>query len=616
MFKSIMDKDSMRIVIASGKGGTGKTTVSVSLAWTLGHHGNAVTLLDCDVEEPNDHLFVQPHFTDKKEVTLLKPVWDPDICTACGKCVEACRYNALALVKKTVLVFNELCHSCGVCSYVCPENAFREVETPTGEIHIAEDHSPFTFAHGILNIGEARAPAVVAEVKKYAAEDGITIIDSAPGTACPVVEAVTDADVAVLVTEPTPFGLNDLRLAAQLTLKIGVPTGIVVNRSDGTDALIQEFADESGIPIIGRIPFDRRYAETYAEGDILAEKHSEIRDAMVQLYEQCSELSKHPSQPLFSDIPVDVTPEPEMEKVKGVPGREIVIISGKGGTGKTTVTSCFAQLAGDSVIADNDVDAADMHLLLAPEMQRAHPFYGGAKARINAEKCIGCGKCAEACRFNAISFDGPANDVVQKTYHISDMGCEGCGLCPRVCPTNAIEFSDVVTGNWFVSETSYGEMAHAKLGVAEENSGKLVTRVRNTAAECAVKKKKDIIADGPPGTGCPVIASVSGVDAAVIVTEPTVSGVHDLTRVLQLAQHFGVPAMVIINKADLSVTQAGNVRKTAAAYNARVIAEIPFDPHVNTALMEGQTLIAYGKGPACNAVRSAWNTLQEELNNG
>ncbi|MCK5849319.1 MAG: 4Fe-4S binding protein, partial [Kiritimatiellae bacterium] len=514
------------------------------------------------------------------------------------------------------LIFNELCHSCGVCSYVCPENALTEKECTIGTVHAAPDNKPFFFAHGLLNIGEALAPKVVEGVKEYTDPKAINILDASPGTACPVVKTVDGADVAVLVTEPTPFGLNDLKLAVGLSLAMKVPTGIIINRSDGNDAIIADYAKSVDIPVIGRIPFKREYAETYSSGKILVEHHEELRDNLLGIYDRISELKNTEAPPV---------PEPDIinvDKKTAIPfpvgtaedHREITVISGKGGTGKTTITGSFAILAENKVLADNDVDAADLHLLLAPSVREAHDFVGGNKAIINADICIACGKCMRACHFDAIRFDGPANDTIDKTYKIDEFACEGCGFCHLVCPIKAIASEPNVTGEWYVSETNYGPMTHARLGIAEENSGKLVSQVRNRAAELARELKMGmILGDGPPGTGCPVIASVSGTDLVIIVTEPTVSGVHDMERVFKLTQHFDVPALVIINKADLNAEQTARIEDIAKKHDSRVIAMIPFDRTVNDALMEGKTVIEYGKCDAEEAIRQAWGEIKTAL---
>ncbi len=614
----------MKIVIASGKGGTGKTTFAVNLAYVLAQRGETVRLFDCDVEEPNDHLFVKPEFTESQTVTVLKPVLDVSKCNGCGKCAKECNYNAIAVVKGKVLIFNELCHSCGVCSYVCPQHALSERLTPIGKVISAPSNpalalgagKPFYFAYGILNIGEALAPSVVDAVKLHIDPNAVNILDASPGTACPVVKALEGADVAVLLTEPTPFGLNDLKLAAAMTIEMGIPTGIVVNRSDGKDEIISQYTEAADIPIIGRIPFKREYAETYSGGHILVERHLELAENLLHIYDNIKDLkgAKVPPPPPLEEFAVSSD-----ETVPFVSGtadgyKEITIISGKGGTGKTTITASFAVLARNSILADNDVDAADLHLLLTPKVREAHPFIGGRKAEIDAGRCNACGTCAAACHFNAIRFDGKENDIVSRTYRIDSFACEGCGFCRLVCPIHAIQAEPSVTGQWFVSATEYGPMIHARLGIAEENSGRLVTCVRNRAAHMADELCLDkILNDGPPGTGCPVIASVSGTDLALIVTEPTVSGVHDMERVLQLAAHFRVPALIVINKADLNAEQTERIVRIAAQHNSCVIGRIPFDRSVNAALMAGQTVIDYGASVAADEIRNVWKEVQQVL---
>lgn len=606
----------MQITVASGKGGTGKTTFAVNLAYVLAHWKKRVRLLDCDVEEPNCHLFVKPEFTEERPVTVPRPVFNQEKCTGCGKCAEACAYNAIAVVKGKVLIFPELCHSCGVCSFVCPEKALTDKEFVVGKVQAAMKHEPFVFVHGVLNIGEALAPKVISGVKNYIDPDSINILDAPPGTACSVVRAVEDSDVAVLVTEPTPFGLHDLKLAVALSLKKRVPTGIVVNRSDGDDGIIAKYASSAGLPILGRIPFKREYAETYSGGGILVSEHEELKHVFLDIYENISAL-KGTSVPEFREskpVRVGGGVVAELPKGNATSTREIVVISGKGGTGKTTVLGSFAALAENKVLADNDVDAADLHLLLKPVVLEAHDFIGGRKAIIDSGKCVACGKCMEMCHYNAIRFDGPDNGVVGKTYRIDKLGCEGCGFCSIVCPAGAVAVNDNVSGEWYISATASGAMVHARLGIAEENSGRLVTQVRTSAQKLAEELHQDfILADGPPGTGCPVIASISGTDLAVIVTEPTVSGVHDMERVFQLTRHFDVPTLVIINKADLNAYQVSKIEEVAKRHKSRVIAKIPFDRNVHDALMAGKTVVEYGASPAEKTIRKAWSELIKDL---
>lgn len=621
----------MQITIASGKGGTGKTTLSVNMAAALARNDDIreeVRLLDCDVEEPDDHLFVNPDFSIREDVTVLRPEWDPSSCTGCGICQEACNYNAIAVVPtakpgvtpsgKKVMVFPELCHACGTCTYVCPENSFTEKPVNIGVVEVDPDGGEFYFGHGLLNVGEPLAPAVVDAVKKHVSPEGITIIDAAPGTACPVVAAMQDADVCILVTEPTPFGLNDLKLALNMALKLRIPAGIVVNRSDGTDAIIQTYADEAGVPVIGRIPFRRDYAEAYSHGHLLIDDFDDLADRLIGIYETAAAMAgqeppEAPDEELLAEA--ETTGE-YLGSQEGSEGRyrECTVISGKGGTGKTTVTASLAALAKNKTLADCDVDAADLHLLLRPETREVKDFRGGKMAIIDQAKCSACGRCASLCHFDAIEPVYSDDEEGPVSYRVNQFACEGCGLCGYVCPVDAIDVSDSVTGQSYVSITDYGLMSHARLGIAEENTGKLVTRVRDRASDLAIESGSDaVLGDGSPGTGCPVIASISGVDIALIVTEPTVSGVHDMERVMKLCRHFDVRMMVCINKCDLNEEQAGRIHKLAEEYGGRVICEIPFDPAVNDALSQGKNLIEYGEGPAAEAVRTIWQELESEF---
>ncbi len=245
---------------------------------------------------------------------------------------------------------------------------------------------------------------------------------------------------------------------------------------------------------------------------------------------------------------------------------ELGVISGKGGTGKTSVVASFAALADGAVVADCDVDAADLHLVLAPRVLHREEFSGGMTASVLADRCIGCGLCEEVCRFDALLADGPGNDFADVTYRIDPVACEGCGVCAHVCPARAVDFSPAVNGEWYISETRFGPMVHARLGIAEENSGKLVTTVRREARRVAEESGREtVLIDGSPGIGCPVIASLTGAAMALIVTEPTLSGLHDLDRVADLAAHFRIPTALCVNKADINPRTAARIRGHAAA---------------------------------------------------
>ena len=274
----------MILAVASGKGGTGKTTVATNLAWTAARNAGRVMYLDCDVEEPNGHIFLKPAIERKYVVETLVPEVDEGKCTACGEYREICQYSAIALLGKTVLTFPNLCHSCGGCSLVCPTGAITEVGREIGTIEegVADG---VRFVHGLLNVGEAMSPPLIRQVKKKLPEEGLAIIDAPPGTSCPVIEAVKGADYVVLVTEPTPFGLNDLVLAVEMLRVLKLPFGVAVNRADVGDDAVFDYCRSRAIDVIVRIPNDRRIAETYSRGQLAAQALPEYAEVFSSLLE-------------------------------------------------------------------------------------------------------------------------------------------------------------------------------------------------------------------------------------------------------------------------------------------------------------------------------------------
>ena len=290
---------------------------------------------------------------------------------------------------------------------------------------------------------------------------------------------------------------------------------------------------------------------------------------------------------------------------------ELVVISGKGGTGKTSIVASFAALAKNAVLADCDVDAADLHLVLEPSVTRREEFSGGSQARVLPERCYACGKCTEVCRFGAVSLEGPANMVVEKTSHVDPIACEGCGVCAWFCPGDAIEFEPVTNGEWYVSETRFGPMVHAKLGIAAENSGKLVSTVRREAKAIADEQHKGlIIVDGPPGIGCPVIASLTGASQVLVVTEPTLSGEHDLGRVLSLTGHFRIPTAICVNKWDLNPAMTERIEDKARSANATVAGRVRYDRDVTTAQVYAQAAVERD-GKAAEDIRLLWENVRD-----
>jgi len=279
--------------------------------------------------------------------------------------------------------------------------------------------------------------------------------------------------------------------------------------------------------------------------------------------------------------------------------KEIVVLSGKGGTGKTAVLASLAALAESPVLCDCDVDAPNLHLLLEPAIREEHEFYGLQTARIDRQRCNECGLCEPACRFAAI-----------RDFRIDPFACEGCGLCVQVCPLDAVSMRDTLAGYWYVSQTRFGPLVHARLRAAQENSGKLVMAVRKRAREVAREMNaRYILSDGPPGIGCPVISALSGAGTALIVTEPSLSGIHDLERVLGLCRHFGVGPLVCINKHDLSEENSRRIEDHCRDVGAEVVARIPFDPDVNSAIVQGRPVVETSDGAASREIRTLWEAI-------
>jgi len=282
------------VSVASGKGGTGKTLVATSLALSLRGKDN-VQLLDCDVEEPNDHVFLKPDITRSEAVSIPVPKVDEEKCTYCGKCAEVCAYKAIAVLKEKVLIFPELCHGCGACSYLCPESAISEEGKEIGVVELGHSDG-MEFAHGRLSIGEAMAVPIIRRVKEHTSSKGTVIIDVSPGTSCPVVEAVKDSDFCLLVTEPTPFGLNDLILAVEAVRKLNIPCGVVLNRAGVGDRKVEEYCRRENIPILLTIPLDTEIASFYSRGIPLVEGRPEWRQSFLKLLGEIREATVARSQ--------------------------------------------------------------------------------------------------------------------------------------------------------------------------------------------------------------------------------------------------------------------------------------------------------------------------------
>jgi len=281
----------MKIAIASGKGGTGKTTIATAFAQALSKANNSVSLLDCDVEAPNSHIFIQPELDQFEDVNMLIPSVDPEACTGCGKCAEVCQFHAIVVIGGQTLVFPEMCHGCGSCTLICPEKAITEIPNRLGILEGGLSPEGIRFGHGILNIGEPMAVPVISKLKKWQdlMDAEVVLIDSPPGASCPVVESLRGADYIILVTEPTPFGLHDLQQAYKVTQELGIPAGVIINRAGIGDTGVEQYCEEVGLKILIQIPLEREIGQGIAQGKSLLEIKPEYENRFLQLHLQIIE---------------------------------------------------------------------------------------------------------------------------------------------------------------------------------------------------------------------------------------------------------------------------------------------------------------------------------------
>jgi MinD superfamily P-loop ATPase len=280
--------------------------------------------------------------------------------------------------------------------------------------------------------------------------------------------------------------------------------------------------------------------------------------------------------------------------------KQIVVVSGKGGTGKTVLTASLAALVKNKVLVDCDVDAADLHLMVHPTIKERHEFKGGKIAVINKDICTECGLCLDVCRF----------DAIDTNFTVDRLSCEGCGVCSRICPYEAVQMEQKIAGEWYISDTEYGPFVHAKLGIAEENSGKLVSKIRHTAKALAKEQHKNyVIVDGPPGISCALISSVSGADLALIVTEPTLSGIHDMLRVIEVTAHFNIKTKVVINKYDLNMENSKSIEAQCEEKGVEVVGHVPFTPCMSEAISEGIPPIRYCSAGIAKEINGIWEKI-------
>jgi MinD superfamily P-loop ATPase len=603
----------VKIAITSGKGGVGKTFAATCLAAVMAQT-QPVRYIDCDVEAPNAHLFLKPETSRSQPQTLACiEGMDPDKCTHCGRCAKACYFNALIVGKQNAMAFPELCRWCGACQIVCPNDALIVGQRPIGTIYQGRiGHIDLHWA--TLQAGAGGMTVRLIEQIKQAGDNVLTILDSPPGTSCAVVNTINDADIVVLVSDPTRFGRHDLMLSVHLCRAMGIQPLVLINRAGIGDLDgLRRWCKAENLPILGEIPDDRSIAECYSRGLLPSEHLDSVKELFADIAGKLRALPKpantKPSatnntknESIFFDTHhLSATPTQTESTASPV---EITIVSGKGGTGKTSLAACFAQLA-RTVVADCDVDAADMHLLLEPQVIQAEPFIGGRVMAIDPRACTVCGQCVDICQWNAIT-------KTNNTVAVHPDRCEGCGACMEICPVDAVHSTPTRDGRWYWSAVRCGRMSHATLEPGRENSGKLVTLVRKNAAQKNTASDESIIIlDGSPGTGCPVIASVGGAKAAVIVTEPTVSGLHDLLRILELTEHFNIPAGIIVNKADINTQVTDQILQLAAKRGARLLGQLPYDPVFLDAQQSGKTVLEYQPTGRCSMhIQNIWNNIK------
>jgi MinD superfamily P-loop ATPase len=613
-------KNPLRIAVASGKGGTGKTTIATNLSTVLAGQGERTAYVDCDVEEPNGHIFFRPSIHMRHQVSIPVPAVDESKCTLCGACEQICRSSAILALPKKIITFPKLCHGCGGCSLVCPAAAISETPRQIGVVEEGTAGDVF-FVHGKLNIGESMAPPVIREVLLSAPKNHTLIVDAPPGTSCPVIESVKSADVVLLVTEPMPFGLNDLKLAVEMVRELDLPFGVAVNRAGIGDEKVFDYCRCEDIPILLELPDDRGIAQDYSRGIIAATAMPWLKPFFVSLFSKLRALAQQvvrkktrpQIRPVHKTTALNPRPSEILQHEQKHDLQELVVISGKGGTGKTSIVASFFALAEQSTVADVDVDAADLHLVLDPAIQNRWPFSGGHLAMTHKQRCTGCALCIDHCRFDAIR---PSSHKMSPAVEIDTISCEGCGVCAHFCPEKAISMVPATNGEWFVSQTRHGPMVHARLGIAQENSGKLVSLIRREAkALAALNKCNLLLCDGSPGIGCPVMASITGAQMVLVVTEPTLSGLHDLKRVLEITRQFNVPTGICINKSDINPEISSQIEKEALALDLMVLGKIRYDESVSVAQVKRIAVVEHNQSLAAKDIRALWEQVKKLMFN-
>ena len=589
----------MKVAVLSGKGGTGKTFVSVNLAVAAG----TAIYIDCDVEAPNGRLFLNPYIEHTVSVSKMIPKVDPQKCNGCRKCVELCEFHALVYMRNRPKVFSDVCHSCGGCTLVCPTQAITEETYPIGRIEegVYQNNKKIQVITGIQNEGIASGVPIIQRCIQFpqAVTEELVVIDCPPGSACSVMESIADVDFCILVIEPTAFGFHNFQMVYELVKLLGRKMGVIINKAEEPYHPLEKFLEEQNITVLQYIPYSMELAASITAGNVIVENNQlifrQFREILQTIQELISkdiddivsenqvkiekddllseELLEDRKEVVKEDIKEDIVVDNAIEE--GIKGKQILVLSGKGGTGKTTTACALAQILQAKYVADCDVDAPNFHLVssinIAP-IKKA--FLGGRKAVIDYGKCTNCGICMKHCKFGAIQGNT-----------INNYACEGCGVCAYTCPVEAVTLEEDVAGELalYHSKTVFST---AKLKMGRGNSGKLVTEVKNTLREYNQGDQVAII-DGSPGIGCPVIASMKGVDMVLIVTEPSLSGQSDLKRLIHTACIFQVPVAVCINKYDVNLEQTKYIRLFCQENSIPIVGEVPYNKAVSKMINKG-----------------------------
>jgi MinD superfamily P-loop ATPase len=449
----------------------------------------------------------------------------------------------------------------------------------------------------------------------------MTLIDAPPGTSCATIEAVRGSDYCLLVTEPTPFGLHDLTVSMAMLAELNIPAGVLINREGLAGADIEAVCRAWQVPVVGHLPFDEKIAWWTSAGEMIVERSPRYatyfgRLARRLLREAAKARAPIPPAEPWLLKPVGELPIPAAEDLRKPSPPQCVVVSGKGGTGKTMLTASLAALADRGLAVDCDADAPNLHLVLGAVRPRGREYWGTVVARVDPQVCTRCGECIARCRFGALA-EGPDGAVA-----VDELRCAGCGMCALVCPVTdkeggAMALVPRLVGTVLESETVHGPLVHAELAVGSEASGRLVTELRRQAqATAALRGVEEMLMDGPPGTGCPVNASVVDTDLAVVVTEPGVAARHDLERALELLRFLGVAAVVVINKCDVNDRERELLETVAQSYGAPVVARIPFDRSIVDALAQGTPPVLSEDCRSRDLLRGLAEVIRERLWNG